>query len=101
MRRRKRLFFFFLNFLSEYFLLVFFFLFIFFFFFFIFFFSTLAPSLVELTSKSSNKPFISYSLLEPFAEFSILLKTLESVSLRFASLRAFLRTFAKSSLGKI
>ena len=63
-------------------------------------FSTDPPSLFEFTSKSSNNPFKSSSLSKPFAEFSILLKTDDKVSFKFASFLHFLRTFTKARLVK-
>lgn len=58
--------------------------------------ATVGPSFALLTSRSSNRPLRSSSLSVPTAEPSMLLKTRSSVSLRFSSFFAFLRTFAKS-----
>ena len=50
---------------------------------------------------SSNKPFKSFSLSVPFAEFSIFLKIVSKVTFKFSSLSALFLTFTNSSLGRI
>ena len=52
--------------------------------------ATVGPSLLLLTSRSSNRPLRSSSLSVPTAEPSMFAKTRSSVSLRFSSLPGLL-----------
>ena len=61
--------------------------------------ATVRPSLVELTSTSSNRPRRSDSEPVPVAEASMLLKMRERVSLRFSSRGARSRTLSNRSPG--
>ena len=62
---------------------------------------TVGPSLLELMSRSSKRPFRSSSLGVPTAEASMFLNTRERVSLRFGSSEALALMFTKSSLGRM
>ena len=63
--------------------------------------ATVGPSLLLLTSRSSKRPLMSSSEFAPTAEPSMFLKTRLSVSLRFSSWRAFSRTLANRSCGRM
>jgi len=62
--------------------------------------ATVGPSLVLLTSRSSNSPLKSHPLAVPRADASMLVKTFASVSFRSGSWRARSRTWANRSLGR-
>ena len=63
--------------------------------------ATVAPSLLEFTSRSENSPFMSGSLGVPLAEFSMFRKMFVSVTFRFSSSFALRCTFWNSSDGRM
>ena len=63
--------------------------------------STVAPSFLEFTSRSSKSPAKSLSLSVPRALSSMERNTALNVSFRFSSDAARSRTFAKSWLGRM